>query len=171
MKLAEFVEFNPPLTIKKGTVAPKVAMENIDPWTKYVSQTVEDEYRGGSKFQNGDTLVARITPCLENGKTAYIDFLDTPDAVGFGSTEFIVMRAKKGIADPNYVYYLAISKYFRDTAIKSMVGSSGRQRVQLGVLSDLSIDLPPLKEQRRISAILSPIDDKIRINKKINDNL
>lgn len=114
--------------------------------------------------------MARITPCLENGKTAYVDMLDDGE-IGFGSTEFIVMRAKTGISDPQFVYYTAISPVFRNVAIKSMVGSSGRQRVQQSVLEELELSVPDLEEQRRIGAFLARIDEKIALNDRINDNL
>ena len=91
--------------------------------------------------------------------------------IGFGSTEFIVMRAKKGISDPQFVYYTAINPVFRNVAIKSMVGSSGRQRVQQSVLEELELSVPDLDEQRRIGDFLARIDEKIALNDRINDNL
>ena len=119
---------------------------------------------------NGDTVMARITPCLENGKTAFIDGLNVAE-VAFGSTEFIVLRAKEKISDPQFIYYLAVSPWFRNIAIKSMVGSSGRQRVQQQVLENVEILVPPLWEQKIIGKMLADIDDKIRTNQQINDNL
>ena len=114
--------------------------------------------------------MARITPCLENGKTAFVDVLSEGE-VGFGSTEFIVMRARPGISDPQFVYYLSTSPDFRNIAIKSMVGSSGRQRVQQGVLDELELSVPSLPEQQKIGAFLALLDEKIALNNKINDNL
>ena len=93
--------------------------------------------------------MARITPCLENGKTAYVSCLES-DEVGFGSTEYIVIRAKKGVSLPDFVYYLTISMIIREPAIKSMVGSSGRQRVQQSVLDELEIPYFSLDEQQHI---------------------
>ena len=127
-------------------------------------------YTGGNKFRNGDTLMARITPCLENGKTAYVSILDE-DEVGFGSTEYIVFRNIEGVTDSKYIYYFVTNPWFRNIAIKSMVGSSGRQRVQLAVLENLVVNLPPLAEQKRIADILGALDDKIELNRRINDNL
>lgn len=167
---ADFIEFNPRLSIKKGTLATKVAMDKLQPFTKKIPSTERAEFAGGSKFCNGDTIMARITPCLENGKTAFVDILAGGE-VAFGSTEFIVMRAKEGVSDPQFVYYLATSPAFRNVAIKSMVGSSGRQRVQQGVLDELELSVPPLDEQRKIGAFLAAIDQKIAINNAINDNL
>ena len=170
VRAADFIEFNPRLSIKKGTVATKIAMDKLKPFTKKIPETEQAEFSGGSKFCNGDTIMARITPCLENGKTAFVDILDENE-VAFGSTEFIVMRAKEGISDPQFVYYLATSPMFRNIAIKSMVGSSGRQRVQQSVLDELELTVPSLEEQKRIGSFLSLLDTKIAANNEINDNL
>ena len=170
VRAADFIEFNPRLSIKKGAMATKVAMDKLQPFTKKIPATEQAEFAGGSKFCNGDTIMARITPCLENGKTAYVDILADGE-VAFGSTEFIVMRARAGISDPQFVYYLATSPAFRNVAIKSMVGSSGRQRVQQGVLDELELIVPPLEEQQKIGAMLAMLDHKIALNNKINDNL
>lgn len=166
----QFIEFNPKLTLRKGEIATKVAMEKLQPFTKGIREVEQAVFSGGSKFCNGDTIMARITPCLENGKTAFVNFLQE-DEIGFGSTEFIVMRARPGISDPQFVYYLAISPFFREIAIKSMVGSSGRQRVQQSVLDSVELVVPALDEQRRIGAFLAMLDEKIELNQKINDNL
>lgn len=170
MRAADFIEFNPRLSIKKGTVATKIAMDKLKPFTKKIPEIEKAEFNGGSKFCNGDTIMARITPCLENGKTAFVDVLNDGE-VAFGSTEFIVMRAKEGVSDPQFVYYLATSPMFRNVAIKSMVGSSGRQRVQQSVLDELEISVPSLDEQKQIGAFLALLDKKIAINNEINDNL
>ncbi len=170
VRAADIIEFNPRLSLPKGCEAAKISMDKLQPYTKKIYETEKSIYAGGVKFTNEDTIMARITPCLENGKTAFIDILDEGE-VAFGSTEFIVMRAKIGISDPQYIYYLATSPEFRNVAIKSMVGSSGRQRVQLKVVEDLELCVPPLEEQRKIGRILAEYDDKIMLNKKINDNL
>lgn len=170
IRAADFIDFNPRLSLKKGDIATKVAMDKLKPFTKKIPETEKAEFNGGAKFCNGDTIMARITPCLENGKTAYVDMLDDGE-IGFGSTEFIVMRAKTGISDPQFVYYTAINPVFRNVAIKSMVGSSGRQRVQQSVLEELELSVPDLEEQRRIGAFLARIDEKIALNDRINDNL
>ena len=170
IRAADFIDFNPRLSLKKGDIATKVAMDKLKPFTKKIPETEKAEFNGGAKFCNGDTVMARITPCLENGKTAYVDMLDDGE-IGFGSTEFIVMRAKTGISDPQFVYYTAINPVFRNVAIKSMVGSSGRQRVQQSVLEELELSVPDLDEQRRIGDFLARIDEKIALNDRINDNL
>lgn len=169
-KIKDYVDINPKTPLKKGRSAPKVAMENLVPFQKHIDAWNSTTFNGGSRFINGDTLMARITPCLENGKTAFVDFL--PDqTVGFGSTEFIVFRAIPGLCDPDYLYYLTISPNFRAEAIKSMVGSSGRQRVQVGVLENYEHSFPSIAEQKAIADVLSSLDRKIIINIKINDYL
>ena len=170
IRAADFIDFNPRLSLKKGAIATKVAMDKLKPFSKKIPETEKTEFNGGAKFCNGDTVIARITPCLENGKTAYVDMLDDGE-IGFGSTEFIVMRAKAGISDPQFVYYTAINPTFRNVAIKSMVGSSGRQRVQQSVLEELELSVPNLDEQRRIGSFLAGLDEKIALNNRINDNL
>jgi type I restriction enzyme S subunit len=169
-RLADAVAFNPTERLPKGTVAKKVSMDKLSPFTRDVPAWESEPYGGGSKFRNGDTIMARITPCLENGKTALINILADGE-VGYGSTEFIVWRAKDGITDSNYIYYLSQSTDIRDIAVKSMVGTSGRQRVQQTVLDNHVIDLPPLTAQREIAATLSALDDKIAVNTKLNHRL
>ena len=169
-KLSNIIQFNPTERLAKGTLAKKVPMEYLQPYTRAISDYETAEYSGGSKFRNGDTLMARITPCLENGKTAYASILDDGE-VGFGSTEYIVFRNIEGVTDSKFVYYFVTSPWFREIAIKSMVGSSGRQRVQQSVLENLEVTLPPLEEQRRIAGILGSLDDKIELNRRINANL
>ena len=169
-KLSDIIEFNPKESLPKGTLTTKIAMEDIQPFCRDISEKNLTNYTGGAKFRNFDTIMARITPCLENGKTAQVRCLKQNE-IGFGSTEFIVMRAKDKISDPNFVYYLARSPYLRDIAIKSMVGSSGRQRVQIDVLKDTKLCVPSFEEQKIIGRILSSLDDKIELNNQINKNL
>ncbi len=169
-KLSDIADFNPRETIKKGAAAKKISMDVLRPFCRDVPYYTEESFSGGTKFRNGDTIMARITPCLENGKTAQVSILNDGE-VGFGSTEYIVFRAKEGIADKDYLYYLVCSPKVREPAIKSMVGSSGRQRVQTDVVKNLEIDVPPLAEQEKIGSFLKLIDDKIALNDGINKNL
>jgi len=169
-KMSDLIEFNPKERISKGENAKKIAMDKLKPFERDIEGYEIAQFKGGSKFRNGDTLLARITPCLENGKTAQVNVLEDNE-VGFGSTEFIVLRAKPGVSDKDYIYYLAISPLVREQAIQSMVGSSGRQRVQQGVLNDLDICIHPLSEQIEIGRTLKVLDDKIAINTKINHHL
>ncbi|WP_438335227.1 restriction endonuclease subunit S [Clostridium cochlearium] len=169
-KIGDAIQFNPKERIKKGEIAKKIAMEKLEPYTRKITGFEETEFTSGTKFRNGDTLLARITPCLENGKTARVDILNKNE-VAFGSTEFIVLREKIGITDNDFIYYLSISPEFRNLAIKSMNGSSGRQRVQKDVLEQCEIKLPSLKEQKAIAHILSTLDEKIETNNQINKKL
>ena len=164
------ISFNPSEKLPKGTIAKKIPMDVLRPFSRDIPAYTTEAYSGGSKFRNGDTIMARITPCLENGKTALVNILDDNE-VAFGSTEYIVMRAIPGVSDPNYIYYLATSPLVRNFAIKSMVGSSGRQRVQQNVLESLVLPIPPLYDQQVIASILKTLDDKIEKNTKINNNL
>ena len=169
-KLSDIADFNPRETIKKGAIAKKIPMDILRPFYRDIPYYVEECFSGGTKFRNGDTIMARITPCLENGKTAQVSILNDGE-VGFGSTEYIVFRAKEGIANKDYLYYLVCSPEVREPAIKSMVGSSGRQRVQTDVVKNLEIDVPPLVDQEKIGSFLKSFDDKIALNDKINKNL
>lgn len=170
VRFGDVVQFNPRETIKKGELAKKVDMSVLQPFTRDIPFYELLEFKGGTKFRNGDTLMARITPCLENGKTAKVNILDDNE-IGFGSTEYIVFRSIEGITDEDFIYYFVRSPLIRDLAIKSMVGSSGRQRVQTNVLQNLEINLPYFEVQRKIGRVLKFIDDKISLNTAINENL
>ena len=169
-KLSEIADINPRESIGKGVVAKKVPMDKLQPFCRDVPEFVLEEYKGGTKFKNNDTIMARITPCLENGKIAKVTILNN-DEIGFGSTEYIVFRAIDGVSDADFLYYLICSPLVRNPAIKSMVGSSGRQRVQTDVVANLDIELPPIEGQRKIGGLLRTFDDKIKLNNEINKNL
>ena len=169
-KLSEIAYINPRESIGRGVVAKKVPMDKLQPFCRDIPEFVLEEYKGGTKFKNDDTLMARITPCLENGKIAKVSILSN-DEIGFGSTEYIVFRAIEGVSDADFLYYLICSPLVRNPAIKSMVGSSGRQRVQTDVVANLDIELPPVEEQRKIGGLLKTFDDKIKLNNEINNNL
>ncbi|AEK19764.1 restriction modification system DNA specificity domain protein [Methanococcus maripaludis X1] len=160
---SEIIDINPKRTLKKGEKYKKIAMTDIKEYTRKIQSYSDEEYKGGSRFTNEDTLFARITPCLENGKTAFVDILNENE-IAFGSTEFIVLCGKKGITDSKYVYYLSISPEIRKKTIKSMIGTSGRQRVPNEIFESIEIPLPPLEEQQKIAQILSALDDKIENN-------
>ena len=169
--LSEFLEFNPKRTIKKNEVARKITMDLLIPHSKQIYSFKYEPYTGGAKFSNGDTIMARITPCLENGKHAYVSCLNEGE-IAYGSTEYIVLCGKNGVSDNEFVYYLSHTPQFVNTAIKSMVGSSGRQRAQVPVLENLIMPVPVnLSDQRKIAGILSALDSKIENNNKINANL
>ncbi|OQP08142.1 restriction endonuclease subunit S [Geobacillus sp. 46C-IIa] len=169
-KLRDLVEVNPTVKLIKGEIYPFVSMDVIQPFYKPVEAKEEREFKsGGAKFENGDTLFARITPCLENGKIAQVKNLK--NGKGFGSTEFIVLRGKEGITDTDFVYYLVTNKSFRENAERLMVGTSGRQRVDKQQFEDQIISIPDLETQKRISSILGGIDKKIELNVEMNKTL
>ena len=168
-QLQEIAFLKPTETLKKGDIAPNIPMANIKEFQRDVLKIDYGEFRGGTKFRNGDTLLAKITPCLENGKTAFVNCLQE-DEIGFGSTEFIVLRAKENI-DERFLYYLSISPEFRKQAISLMEGTSGRKRVNENALKISDFLISGLEEQRKIANILSAIDDKIQINNQINQEL
>lgn len=138
--ISDLVEFNPRRTLIKNTIAPFLEMSNLSTTTYSPSFWYDRAFTSGTKFQNGDTLLARITPCLENGKTAYVDFLEGSQ-VAWGSTEYIVMRTK-GDIHPFFAYVLARFQDFRDFAEGCMSGSSGRQRVDVQNLKGYVIKMP-----------------------------
>jgi len=156
--LSDYVELNPRVSLPRDATVPFVSMDVISPGTRKVLPAQERQVSGsGSKFLPGDTLFARITPCLENGKIAQY----AGDRPGMGSTEFFVLRAKKGVSDAGFVYYFSQTRELRMAAEKSMSGASGRQRALISSLSDFECEFPPLPIQRRIAGILSAYDELI----------
>ena len=125
--LSSIVDINPKRTLRKNEVARCIDMTYLNTAGSFPSGWEFKPYSGGMKFINGDTLMARITPCLENGKVAYINFLDKEETA-FGSTEYIVFHAKEGYPNEMF-YFLTRNKAFIEFATKNMNGSSGRQRV------------------------------------------
>ncbi len=136
----EAVYINPPTRLSDEDEHWFIEMSDLPIDSMVVQQAVKREGRSGSKFCNGDTLFARITPCLENGKTGFVNFM-REDEAGRGSTEFIVLRSKT--LSPEYVYCLARTYDFREHAIKSMIGASGRQRVQESCFKKFQVFVPP----------------------------
>ncbi len=158
MILSNYVELNPRVALARDTQVPFVGMDVVEPGTRWVFPAQQRPASGsGSKFAPGDTLFARITPCLENGKIAQY----AGERPGMGSTEFFVLRARVGISDPGYVYYFSQSEDLRSAAEKSMSGASGRQRAAITSLSEFECEFPPINVQRRIAGILSAYDELI----------
>ncbi len=170
VKLSDVVSINPVESLPKNKMFKKISMEHLAPYTKRPTGFATECYRGGMKFKNGDTIVARITPCLENGKTAFIDLLDDGE-VAFGSTEYIVLRAIDTFSDSHFIYYFSRSPIFRDVAILSMTGSSGRQRVQTDVVTKHLFEMPPIYEQQAIAQLLCSLDNKIDLLHRQNKTL
>ncbi len=171
VKFGDVVQINPRRVLRKTENAFHIPMRDIEVFIREVTSHSYKEFNGsGVRFQNGDTLFARITPCLENGKTAYVNCLK-PNQVGHGSTEFIVLSGVEGKTDDLFVYYLARNPNLRTFAIHSMQGSTGRQRVMADSLRSFELILPPIEEQRRIAHILGILDDKIELNRQMNETL
>ena len=171
MPFTEAFLINPAVPIQRGIPTPFVDMATVEPGLRAVQATKVRKFRGsGSKFQNGDTLFARITPCLENGKIARYGANSELD-VGHGSTEFIVIRGRPGVTDTEYAFYVTRSDLVRDYAIGQMTGTSGRQRVPPKSLAHLDVTVPPLAEQRAIAHVLGTLDDKIELNRRMNETL
>ena len=168
-KFSDFIDINPLVRIPKNIPISFVEMKDLDPSMRYCESSQLKLLSGGSRFINGDTLFARITPCLENGKICQVRNLQ--NNVGFGSTEFHVLRGKEGVSDTNFVYYLSRWNEVRDHAEHNMEGSSGRQRVPKEAFDTLYLPLPPLPEQIRIASILSSLDDKIDLLHRENKTL
>lgn len=163
--LSDLTFINPPLKLLRGEPYPFIAMENIEPGRRYVhAQQTRILPGSGSKFLPGDTLFARITPCLENGKIAQYDPRAT--GAGSGSTEFIVIRARPVRADPAFVYYLSMTDWVRGPAEKSMAGASGRQRADTVAIANAKVPLLDIDTQCRIASILSAYDDLIENNSR-----
>ena len=169
IEIGKVIDFNPSESIKKGTIAKKIPMDKLNVFDKKIRGFEITEYNGGPKFRNGDTLLARITPCLENGKTAKVDILDE-DEVAFGSTEFIVLRENEHSIN-EFIFYLAKSPAFRKRAISCMEGTSGRKRVNEGALKLQVLPIPDIETQQKIAAVLSSLDAKIETNNRINIEL
>src|SRR5699024_9906997 len=153
--ISELIEFNPPVPKPTSDVAAYLEMKNLPDEAITSSEWTYRELKGGARFQNGDTLLARITPCLENGKIGFVDFLEESE-VGFGSTEFIVMRSRRG-TPAALPYFLGISGRFRSFAMRHMVGTSGRQRVSAEDLSVFPVTLPNNDELARFQELSSPL--------------
>lgn len=167
--ISDAIFINPKVSLAKDTVAKFVDMKALPTSGYSIEEVSEKPFSGGMKFQNDDILLARITPCLENGKTGIVDFLSENEA-GFGSTEFIILRGNKNI---HYSYIACLARYesFRQHVIQSMVGSSGRQRVQNGCFNDYKIAVPSGEVMNRFADIVSPSFKKLTQNTNENRSL
>jgi type I restriction enzyme S subunit len=156
----EAVEVNPTTKLSDEIEHWWVEMSDLPIGSMVIQNAVKRDGRSGSKFRNGDTLFARITPCLENGKTAYVNFMANGE-VGRGSTEFIVLRSKT--LTPEFVYCLARTYDFRENAIKSMVGSSGRQRVQESCFEKFFVLVPPSRLLVLFTESVNPMFEQVKV--------
>ena len=159
-RLDDLIDVNPAYHLGQGDTAPYLDMANTPTTTHTPHAITYRPYRSGTRFQNGDTLVARITPCLENGKAAYVDFLKEGE-VGWGSTEFIVMRPKHPIPH-EFAYCLARDENFRQFATLNMTGTSGRQRVSAESLAAFRLPVPSPTACRQFGQCARPLFSKAR---------
>ena len=153
--LPKMIEVNPARPLKKGERAPYLDMANMPTKGHAPDKVIDRPFGSGMRFTNGDTLVARITPCLENGKTAYVDFLQH-GRIGWGSTEYIVMRPKPPLPS-ELAYCLARSAGFREFAIQNMTGTSGRQRVPAKALSQFLLPSLPKQVAASFGSVVHPL--------------
>ena len=169
INLSEIAALNPKRTITKGTLARSIEMAQLPTSGSFPAGWDMKEYNGGMKFQNGDTLMARITPCLENGKVAYINFLEENE-VAFGSTEYIVIASKGAIA-PEVFYFLTRHNDFVDFAVKNMNGSSGRQRVSAETIGTYKLPVISPEDMVILETIAKEALTKIKYNSLENIRL
>ena len=164
-RFGEKVLCNPTVKLTKGTKYPLIDIDKIIPGYKWVTNQELVEYSGqsGAKFEDGDILFARITPCLENGKMA---IAKTDGQKGIGSTELFVFRGIDNMSVTDYVYYLLCMKHMRQLAANSMTGASGRQRADLTFIKRIKWQFPSVQAQNRIVSVLSVYDSLIENNNK-----
>lgn len=170
VSVGELIDFNPTEPMRKGTLAPYLDMAALPTVGSWPNPPILREFGSGMRFRNGDTLLARITPCLENGKTALIQCLPK-DICAWGSTEFIVMRPKYAIPD-EYAYLLARDKKFREHTIRNMTGTSGRQRVQADSVAEFKVASPSDENVwKNFADFVSPIFKSIKANSELSQSL
>lgn len=164
-RLGEMIQCNPQVKLEKGKAYNLIDIDSIEIGSRYVKGKELTEYDGqsGCHFQNGDTVMARITPCLENGKIAQVQ---CESQKGFGSTELFVFRGAENKTDTDYVFNLMSMQVIRNLAANSMTGASGRQRADLGFIKRIKWNFPPLPTQKKIASILSAYDNLIQNYKK-----
>lgn len=168
-KFSEFIEINPVIKYNDRKNVSFIEMKDLNDGIKNCYPSIERELTGGARFENDDTLFARITPCLENGKISQVKGLK--DGVGFGSTEFLIFRARKSISHKDFVFYLSRWGEVRGYAESHFEGTSGRQRVPKNCFDNLLLNLPPYEEQEVIADVLSSLDDKIDLLQRQNKTL
>ncbi|PHS44489.1 MAG: type I restriction endonuclease subunit S [Alteromonas sp.] len=167
---AEAITINPKTKLAKDGEKPFVGMSGLSEGSMVIGDIIEKTGNSGAKFINGDTLFARITPCLQNGKTGYVQFLTPEQPVGFGSTEFIVLRESEYLSS-EFIYLLSRSNNFREHAIQSMTGATGRQRVHNDCFASCYLPVPPKELMNEFTHIVRPMFKSIFNLSKRNENL
>jgi len=160
----KFIDFNPPIRLIKGKVYPFVEMKQVSTNSAVCDFDYKEFTGSGVRYRGGDTLMARITPSLEHGKTAYVWFI-SEEEYGFGTTEFFVLHPKEPYLK-EFTYLLAKSEDFRDVAINSMTGTSGRQRADVNALKNFLIPIPPQPILEKFHSLVEPLFQKIILNQK-----
>jgi type I restriction enzyme S subunit len=160
--LPDVIEVNPRRKLQPGTIAPYLDMKNMPTHGHCPDEVIQRAFTSGTKFQKGDTLLARITPCLENGKTALVDFL-SDGQIGWGSTEYIIFAPKPPLP-PQFGYLLARSDSLRAHAIQNMTGTSGRQRVPPECFRAYPLTVPPPEVAIRFGEFTGPFFTTIKSN-------
>ena len=166
---SEAISINSKTSVPRDTRKPFVPMKSATEHSMLITEVEERTGSSGAKFKNGDTLFARITPCLENGRTGFVQFLPSDDVIALGSTEFIVLRSKT--LNPYFVYLLAQTHEFRENAIKSMTGATGRQRVVNQCFDNYFLSNPDQDTLRRFECIIAPLFRKVQNLWERNTNL
>ncbi|WP_145483468.1 restriction endonuclease subunit S [Yersinia rohdei] len=167
---AEVITINPKTKLVKEGEKPFVGMSGLSQGSMVIGDIIEKTGNSGAKFINGDTLFARITPCLQNGKTGYVQFLTPEQPVGFGSTEFIVFRESEYLSS-EFIYLLSRSNNFREHAIQSMTGATGRQRVHNDCFASCYLPVPPKELMHEFTKLAKPMFKSIFNLSKRNENL
>jgi len=153
--ISSVVQVSPRRSLARGQLATYVGMSSLPEHAAEIMDWNLKEFGSGQKFVNGDVLMARITPCLENGKTAVVDMLQDGD-VGWGSTEYVVLAPRGDVSTP-WIYCMARSEPVRAFAIRSMTGTSGRQRFQPGGFDKYRIFAPEQGALRAFNAEALPL--------------
>ncbi|MDC9499219.1 MULTISPECIES: restriction endonuclease subunit S [unclassified Pseudoalteromonas] len=167
---AEVITINPKTKLVKEGEKPFVGMSGLSQGSMVIVDIIEKTGNSGAKFINGDTLFARITPCLQNGKTGYVQFLTPDKPVGFGSTEFIVLRESEYLSS-EFIYLLSRSNNFREHAIQSMTGATGRQRVHNDCFASCYLPVPPKELMNEFTQVVKPMFKSIFNLSKRNENI
>ena len=166
---SEAMFVNPKTSVPRDTIKPFVPMKSATEYSMLITEIEEKTGNSGAKFKNGDTLFARITPCLENGRTGFVQFLPNDDEIAFGSTEFIVLRSRT--LNPYFIYLLAQTRDFRENAIKSMTGATGRQRVLNECFDNYFLPNPNPEILCQFESTIAPLFRKVQNLSEKNTNL
>ena len=172
--LGEICEINPKKSqdarLTNGLLVSFVPMPSVSESGDIDATQVKpyDEVKTGfTYFAENDVLFAKITPCMENGKGAIATGLY--NGIGFGSTEFHVLRPAKETATPRWIYTLTVFPQFRIDAASNMTGSAGQRRVPASFLENYRVSVPPLELQNRFAAFVAEVDkSKFRIQKSLS---